>query len=185
MRRRNVTAQRKHGTTFAGKAYIEESPPGCGRGGVMARKRSGRATPARRGGTPRRRAGKAKSAAKRAPARRSSPPRVKKKASRKPPAKRKRASPVRRSSARPRARVESTRRRGLGLESGGQSGDTERISRSAIADSESVEELLEEGQAFEAGVVDGVENAPDADQGEVRTREVPEDDVPQEYLDED
>lgn len=86
---------------------------------------------------------------------------------------------------RPRARVEPTRRRGLGLESGGQSGDTERISRSAIADSESVEELLEEGQAFEAGVVDGVENAPDADKGEVRTREVPEDDVPQEYLDED
>jgi hypothetical protein len=54
-----------------------------------------------------------------------------------------------------------------------------------VADSESVEELLEEGQAFEAGVVDGVENAPDADQGEIHTREVPEDDVPQEYLDED
>ena len=48
-----------------------------------------------------------------------------------------------------------------------------------------MEELLEEGQAFEAGVVSGVENAPDADEGEVRTREVPEDDVPREYLDED
>jgi len=48
-----------------------------------------------------------------------------------------------------------------------------------------VEELVEEGQAFEAGVVSGVENAPDADESEVKTREVPEDDVPQEYLDED
>ncbi|HLV94678.1 MAG TPA: hypothetical protein VKS44_05775 [Candidatus Acidoferrales bacterium] len=50
-------------------------------------------------------------------------------------------------------------------------------------DSESVSELVEEGQAFEAGVVDGVENAPDADEGEVRTREVPEDDVSPEYRD--
>ena len=40
------------------------------------------------------------------------------------------------------------------------------------ADSESADELLEEGQTFEAGVVSGVENAPDADQGEVRTHEV-------------
>ena len=55
----------------------------------------------------------------------------------------------------------------------------------AIADSESVEELVEEGQAFEAGIVNGIENAPDPDQAEVRTREVPEDDVPEEYLDED
>lgn len=45
--------------------------------------------------------------------------------------------------------------------------------------------LVEEGQAFEAGVISGVENAPDADKGGVRTRQVPEDDVPQEYLDED
>jgi hypothetical protein len=88
-------------------------------------------------------------------------------------------------SVRRRARAEQTRKRGLGADSGGQSGDTERISRAEVADSESVEELLEEGQAFEAGVVDGVENAPDADKGEVRTREVPEDDVPLEYLDED
>jgi len=76
-------------------------------------------------------------------------------------------------------------RRGLGPESAGQSGDTEGLSRAESADSESVEELVEEGQAYEAGVVGGVENAPDADQGEVTTRQVPEDDVPQEYLDED
>ena len=75
--------------------------------------------------------------------------------------------------------------RGLGAEAGGQSGDTEGLSRDEVADSESVEELLEEGQAFEAGIVSGVENAPDADKGGVRTRQVPEDDVPQEYLDED
>lgn len=75
--------------------------------------------------------------------------------------------------------------RGLGADAGGQSGDTAGLSRSELADSESVEELVEEGQAFEAGIVEGVENAPNADRGGVRTREVPEDDVPQEYLDED
>jgi hypothetical protein len=48
-------------------------------------------------------------------------------------------------------------------------------------DSESVEELVEEGQAFEAEVVEGVEDAPDPDVSEVKTHEVPEDDVPTEY----
>jgi hypothetical protein len=33
--------------------------------------------------------------------------------------------------------------------------------------------------------VEGVQNVPDADRGEIRTREVPEDDVPTEYLDKD
>jgi len=76
-------------------------------------------------------------------------------------------------------------RRGLGAESGGQSGDTQGLSRRSYDDSESVEELMEEGQYSEAEAVAGVENAPDADQGEVRTRQFPEDDVPQEYLDEE
>lgn len=75
--------------------------------------------------------------------------------------------------------------RGLGGKSGGQSGDLQGLSNSAGADSESVDELIEEGNAFEAEVVEGVENAPDADQGEVRTHEVPEDDVPGEYLGKD
>jgi hypothetical protein len=75
--------------------------------------------------------------------------------------------------------------RGLGPEAGGQSGDTEGLSRAELADSESVEELVEEGQAFDAGVISGVENAPEAGKRGVRTRQVPEDDVPQEYLDED
>jgi hypothetical protein len=72
-------------------------------------------------------------------------------------------------------------RRGLGPNAGGQSGDIQALPRAEDVDSESVEELSEEGQAFEAEVVSGVENAPDADRGEVRTREVPEDDVPEEY----
>jgi hypothetical protein len=76
-------------------------------------------------------------------------------------------------------------RRGVGAESGGQSGDTQGLSRQSYDDSESVEELMEEGQYIEAEAVSGVENAPDADQGEVRTRQFPEDDVPQEYKDED
>jgi hypothetical protein len=51
------------------------------------------------------------------------------------------------------------------------------------ADSESVAELIEEGNAFEADAVAGVEHAGDTDQKEVRTHEVPQDDVPGEYLD--
>ena len=74
-------------------------------------------------------------------------------------------------------------RKGPGTRSAGQSGDVQGISSVEDVDSESVEELTEEGQDFEAEVVDGVENAPDADEGEVTTHEVPEDDVPGEYLD--
>ncbi len=76
-------------------------------------------------------------------------------------------------------------RTGLGAASGGQSGSLQGLSDSASADSESVDELLEEGNSFEAEVVKGVEDAPDADEGEVTTHEVPEDDVPDEYLDKD
>jgi hypothetical protein len=75
--------------------------------------------------------------------------------------------------------------KGLGPDSAGQSGDTQGLSDTAEASSESVEELVEEGQFFEAGIVSGVENAPDADVSEIYTHEVPEDDVPGEYLDED
>jgi hypothetical protein len=71
--------------------------------------------------------------------------------------------------------------RGRGARSAGQSGDTQGLSAAPDVDSESVEELLEEGQSFEAEVVDGIENAPDADEAEVRTKEVKEDDVPEEY----
>ena len=65
--------------------------------------------------------------------------------------------------------------------SAGQSGDIQGMSCPAQADSESVEELVEEGNAFEASIVDGVENANDPDVSEVTTRQVSEDDVPEEY----
>jgi hypothetical protein len=74
---------------------------------------------------------------------------------------------------------------GLGARSGGQSGDLQGLSNAGRANSESVDELLEEGNSFEAEVVKGVEDAGDADEGEVHTHEVPEDDVPGEYLDKD
>jgi len=79
------------------------------------------------------------------------------------------------------ADVVAYKTRGLGANSAGQSGDTQGLPGTAVGDSESVEELLEEGQTFEAEVLEGVENARDADKSEVRTREVPEDDVPEEY----
>jgi hypothetical protein len=74
--------------------------------------------------------------------------------------------------------------RGLGAATAGQSGDLQGLSGREGADSESVGELLEEGNAFEAEVVKGVEDAGDADEGEVVTHEVPEDDIPGEYRDE-
>jgi len=80
---------------------------------------------------------------------------------------------------------QSTTAKRLRRQTEGQAGDLQQLSNVARADSESVDELLEEGNAFEAGVIDGVERAEDADEGEVRTREVPEDDVPEEYLDKD
>lgn len=75
--------------------------------------------------------------------------------------------------------------KGGGSGSAGQSGDTQGLSDIEEAASESVVELLEEGQSFEAEAVRGVEDAPDADVAEVHTRQVREDDVPSEYLDKD
>ncbi len=112
---------------------------------------------------------------------------VKKKAAKKRVVAKSRSKPAR---PKPRGRPDAHEqvaygRRGMGARSGGQSGDTQGIAGRPGADSESVEELLEEGQSFEAEVVEGVENAPDPDQGEVRTREVEEDDVPEEYREKD
>jgi len=119
---------------------------------------------------------------------RAKPAARRRKASRKAsPARRKKSvKPIRRAGGEAAATIEPPPdERGMGAESGGQSGDTEGLSRAEEADFESVEELVEEGQAFEAGVIEGIESARDPDEGEVETREVPEDDVPQEYLDED
>jgi hypothetical protein len=61
--------------------------------------------------------------------------------------------------------------------SGEQSGDLQGLSNVQGADSESVDELIEEGNTFEAEAVKGVEDAGDADEAEVRTHDVPQDDV--------
>ena len=83
--------------------------------------------------------------------------------------------------------VETVRlkRRARVAAAGAGGGDFGGASVAESVDSESADELLEEGQAFEAGIVSGVENAPDPDQGEVHTHEVPQDDVPEEYEDKD
>src|SRR4051812_20389252 len=58
-------------------------------------------------------------------------------------------------------------RKGTGAASAGQSGDLQGLSRAALADSESIEDLVEEGQYFEAGILSGVEDALDPDEGEL------------------
>ena len=66
---------------------------------------------------------------------------------------------------------------------GGQSGSEEGLPDVPEASSESVEELADEGQAFEAEVVDGVENAPLPDEAEhvIHERpETPNENVPEE-----
>ena len=91
---------------------------------------------------------------------------------------RKRKTPVRRAQ-----RLETSAREGA--VSARQSADLEGLSRVEQADSESVDELVEEGNIFEAGAVAGVEEADDQDTREVHTHEVAEDDVPDEYLEKD
>ena len=59
----------------------------------------------------------------------------------------------------------------LGPESAGQSGDTEGLPEISEAAPESVEELAEDEQAFEAGVVEGVEEAADHPERPVRSHE--------------
>ena len=81
------------------------------------------------------------------------------------------------------ANIESFAPEEVRARSAGQSGDLQGLSNTASADSESVDELIEEGNAFEAEVVSGVEAADRGDEEEVHTHEVPEDDVPDEYLD--
>ncbi len=73
---------------------------------------------------------------------------------------------------------------GLGPGSAGQSGDDQGL-EDIETTSESVEELLEEGQYYEASLLSGIENAPDADTSEIHTRQVSTEDVPDEYLNEE
>jgi hypothetical protein len=76
-------------------------------------------------------------------------------------------------------------REGRRSDAAGQSGDLQGLSGVADADSESVQELIEEGQFYEAEVVSGVENASDAAEEPLKTREALEDDVPDEYRESD
>ncbi len=63
------------------------------------------------------------------------------------------------------------KQKGLGPNSAGQSGDTQGLSDRPEADSESVQELVEEGQFFEAEVIEGVEDADSHDLAEVITKQ--------------
>ena|ERR1700733_9258080 len=115
------------------------------------------------------RVAKPKTAAKKTAARKNAPP---KKAGAKA------VNNTRRYGDQPLSSLEESSREVSGL----QSGDLQGLSNVKSADSESVDELLEEGNAFEAGIVWGVEDSRGREGQEVRTREVPEDDVPDEYL---
>ena len=72
-----------------------------------------------------------------------------------------------------------------GAAAAGQSGDLQGLSGREESENESVRELIEEGQFYEASVVDGVENAPPADAGPMRSYRRAEDDLPPEYTDQD
>ena len=66
-----------------------------------------------------------------------------------------------------------------------EAGDVEGLSTEAEASAESVEELVESGQYYEAEVVEGVENVLPADEAEVTTHERPSvenENVPDEEL---
>jgi N utilization substance protein A len=59
----------------------------------------------------------------------------------------------------------------VGPDSGGQSGDTQGLSPIADDADESVEELADNGQAYEAEAVEGVEDAADHPERPVHTHE--------------
>jgi N utilization substance protein A len=66
-------------------------------------------------------------------------------------------------------------------DAGGISGDAKGLSDQPTGNEDSVADLVESGQYYEAEVVEGVENAPDADEGEVVAHERPE--TPEDRLD--
>ena len=69
--------------------------------------------------------------------------------------------------------------------SGELSGDLQGLPEIEHLDSEDLVELIEEGNAFEANLLTGVEDTEDNEGKDVHTHEVPEDDLPGEYLDQD
>jgi hypothetical protein len=60
---------------------------------------------------------------------------------------------------------------GEGSDSAGQSGDVQGLSQVADADEESVGELAETDQTYEAEIIDGLEDAADHPERPVHTRE--------------
>lgn len=74
--------------------------------------------------------------------------------------------------------VETDEEASPGVHKGDMSGDLQGLSTTELYDSESVSELIEEGQDLEAELIEGVEEAPDADQGDVKVHEAPQKDVP-------
>ncbi|HZQ71020.1 MAG TPA: hypothetical protein VFA68_21020 [Terriglobales bacterium] len=61
----------------------------------------------------------------------------------------------------------------VGLDSAGQSGDNQELSNVEEALDQSVDDLVETGQDFEANVAQGVEDAGDEPEREVRTHQDP------------
>jgi len=150
----------------------------------MAKKkpiRKKKSSPAPKAKTKKKLTSKASKPALKKPARSKKAAPAKKQVSAKKPVARKKQARSSEPTSKPSARIHQ----GVGLMSGGQSGDTQGLSNTETADSESVVELAEEGQDYEAEVISGVENALDPDQSEVTTKEVPEDDVPPEYRNQD
>lgn len=70
----------------------------------------------------------------------------------------------------------------VGSDSAGQSGDTQGLSQIADATDESVEELADTDQAYEAEAISGIEDAADHPESPVRIREdyARSDDIPSE-----
>src|SRR5260370_15668366 len=75
----------------------------------------------------------------------------------------------------------SVKPKALRARAGAGGGDYGGVSTVEGADSERADELLEEGQTFEAGIVSGGEDAPDADQGEGQTHQLPQYSLPKKY----
>jgi hypothetical protein len=74
--------------------------------------------------------------------------------------------------------VESEEEASPGVHKGDLAGDIQGLSTAELSDSESVSELIEEGQDLEAELIEGIEEAPDPDQDEVRVHKAPQKNIP-------
>jgi hypothetical protein len=74
--------------------------------------------------------------------------------------------------------VESEEEASPGVHKGDLAGDIQGLSTAELSDSESVSELIEEGQDLEAELIEGIEEAPDPDQDEVRVHKAPQKKIP-------